>query len=86
MTGRPAAVPPPEAYVDGRKLAELMGVSRTTVKRWTAEGMPSETWGMRIRRYLPSRAMAWAQARDPVTLNGSRDREGNAPGKRQQEE
>ena len=33
-----------------------MGVSVRTVKRMTAAGMPSETWGMgHTRRYLPSR-------------------------------
>ena len=43
-----------ERYVDQRELAQLMGVSLSTVKRWTREGLPSETWGMRVRRYLPS--------------------------------
>ena len=53
----------PERYVDARELAELMGVSYRTIKRWTALGMPSETWGGRLRRYLPSKAMAWARDR-----------------------
>lgn len=53
-----------ERYVDVRELAELMGVSVRTVKRWVAEGIPSETWGLgRTRRFLPSRAMEWAQTR-----------------------
>jgi predicted DNA-binding transcriptional regulator AlpA len=57
----------PERYVDARELAHLMGVSRSTVKRWTAEGMPSETWGMaRTRRYLLSRCVAWAHERPIV--------------------
>ena len=35
-----------------------MGVSVRTVKRMTAAGMPSETWGMsHTRRYLPCQAM-----------------------------
>jgi hypothetical protein len=64
VSDRPGAVPPLERYVDTRELAELMGVSTSTVKRMTAAGMPSETWGMRrTRRYLPSNAMAWASAR-----------------------
>ena len=51
-----------------RELAALMGVSVSTVKRMTAAGMPSETWGMkRTRRYLPSEALAWA--RDRATIN-----------------
>jgi hypothetical protein len=59
-----------ERYVTAVELAALMGVSLSTVKRWTREGMPSESWGMRVRRYLPSAAPAWAQARAdtvPVT-------------------
>jgi excisionase family DNA binding protein len=49
-----------EPYVTARELAELMGVSASTVKRMVADGMPSETWGMvRTRRFLPSQAMAW---------------------------
>ena len=59
------APPVMERYVTGRELAELMGVSVRTVKRLTAAGMPSETWGMRARRYRPSEAIAWARARAP---------------------
>ncbi len=57
-----------ERYDDQRELAELMGVSIGTVKRWTREGLPSETWGMRVRRYLPSQALAWARQRGRSTL------------------
>jgi phage terminase Nu1 subunit (DNA packaging protein) len=57
-------VPTLERYVDARELAELMGVSTTTVKRMVAAGMPSETWGMsRTRRFLPSQAMTWVRNR-----------------------
>jgi phage terminase Nu1 subunit (DNA packaging protein) len=53
-----------ERYVARRELAELMGVSESTIKRWRREGMPSETWGMsRTRRYLPSACIAWARSR-----------------------
>jgi phage terminase Nu1 subunit (DNA packaging protein) len=56
-----------ERYVDARELALLMGVSRSTVKRWTTEGMPSETWGMaRTRRYLLSLCVTWARERPIV--------------------
>jgi phage terminase Nu1 subunit (DNA packaging protein) len=80
------AVALPERYVDARELAQLMGVSASTIKRWRAEGMPSETWGMsRTRRYLPSQAMEWARARTTITPE-SRDRDGNAPGQRQPKE
>jgi hypothetical protein len=79
----------PEPYVDARKLAALMGVSRSTIKRWVAAGMPSETWGLqRTRRFLPSQAIAWARARSvsPNTISPSPRGGGNAPGQRQPEE
>jgi phage terminase Nu1 subunit (DNA packaging protein) len=50
----------PERYVSARELAEIMGVSVATIKRMAREGMPSETWGRRTRRFRPSVAMAWA--------------------------
>jgi hypothetical protein len=82
---RPAAVVPLERYVDARELAELMGVSTSTIKRMVAAGMPSETWGMsRTRRFLPSQAVAWARERDRIRLG--RDRVCNAPGEDQPKE
>jgi phage terminase Nu1 subunit (DNA packaging protein) len=53
-----------ERWITNRELAELMGVSLSTIKRWTAGGMPSETWGMaRTRRYLASACVNWARSR-----------------------
>jgi predicted DNA-binding transcriptional regulator AlpA len=74
-----------ERYVDARELAELMGVSASTVKRMVAAGMPSATWGMRrTRRFLPSQAMAWASARAKMRhLPGD---DCNAPGQPQPKE
>jgi phage terminase Nu1 subunit (DNA packaging protein) len=72
-----------ERYVTARELAELMGVSLRTVKRLTAAGMPSETWGMRARRYLPSQAMAWASAQARISLVNQSGRRANAPGRNQ---
>jgi phage terminase Nu1 subunit (DNA packaging protein) len=60
----PREVAPVEPYVDAGRLAEAMGVSTRTIKRWTAEGMPSETWGQRTRRYRLSECIAWARARE----------------------
>ena len=81
VTDRPTAATPPERYVDAHELAELMGVSTTTVKRLVAAGMPSETWGMsRTRRFLPSQAIEWARMRR------SRDGACNAPGQREPKE
>lgn len=58
-----SAPAPTERYVGQRELAAVLGLSVRTIKRWTAEGMPSECWGLRVRRYLPSEALAWAHAR-----------------------
>ena len=56
--------PPPEPYVTGPELAEIMHVSIRTIYRLREEGMPSVSWGLRTRRYLPSVAIAWANARE----------------------
>ena len=54
-----------ERYVTAAELAQLMHVSLSTIWRWTAAGMPSETWGLgHTRRYLASEAITWARARD----------------------
>ena len=61
VIGLPA--PEPERYVSRAQLAELMGVSVATVDRLVSDGMPSETWGKRTRRFRPSVALAWARSR-----------------------
>jgi phage terminase Nu1 subunit (DNA packaging protein) len=53
----------PEPYLDRKQLAELMGVSVATIDRMVRAGMPSETWGIRSRRFLASHALAWARTR-----------------------
>lgn len=57
-------VPQNERYVSRRALAEIMGVSVPTIDRMVKEGMPSATWGLRRRMFLPSRAQAWARERE----------------------
>jgi phage terminase Nu1 subunit (DNA packaging protein) len=65
MSARPSLAPPPEAYVDARRIAELFGVSLSTVKRWRQAGLPSVSWGMkRTRRYLPSECARWLRERE----------------------
>jgi phage terminase Nu1 subunit (DNA packaging protein) len=61
------SVAEPERYVDRRELARIMGVHVNTVDRLVKAGMPSETWGVRARRFRPSIAIAWARARDRST-------------------
>jgi hypothetical protein len=52
-----------ERYVTRAHLADMMGVSLPTIDRLVRAGMPSETWGLRARRFRPSEAMEWARAR-----------------------
>ncbi len=54
----------PEAYVTRAELADVMRVSVATIDRMVSEGMPSETWGRRSRRFLPSQAISWATTTD----------------------
>lgn len=56
-------VPEQEPYVTRQQLAAIMNVSVSSIDNMVREGMPSETWGMRSRRFRPSRAVAWARAR-----------------------
>jgi phage terminase Nu1 subunit (DNA packaging protein) len=58
-----AGGPAPERYVDRRELAMLMGVNVRTIDRMVRDGMPSESWGLRARRFRPSLALAWARTR-----------------------
>lgn len=51
----------PERYVTRGQLAAMMCVSVRTIDSMVHDGMPSETWGRRTRRFLPSIAIAWAQ-------------------------
>lgn len=50
-----------EPYITRDQLAQLMCVSVDTIDRMVKAGMPSETWGRRTRRFLASRAVAWAR-------------------------
>lgn len=70
MTSDHRVDPTGERYVGRRELAVLMGVNVRTVDRMVSAGMPSESWGLRARRFRPSEALAWARAR------GTRPEEG----------
>jgi phage terminase Nu1 subunit (DNA packaging protein) len=63
MTSEELRFRAPERYVTRQQLAEVMGVSVKTIDRMVRAGMPSETWGLRSRRFLASRALAWARTR-----------------------
>lgn len=53
----------PERYVTRAELAELMGVSVRQVDAWRKDGMPCESWGLRVVRFRPSLAMQWVRER-----------------------
>lgn len=55
-----------ELYVGRERLAEIMDLSLKSIDRLVAHGMPSETWGLRTRKFLPSAAISWAQGRAEV--------------------
>jgi excisionase family DNA binding protein len=71
-----------ERYVDADELAEVLGVSRSTVKRWVRDGAPSETWGLRVRRFRVSDVVAWLRARGTLREDqpSRPERRGNAVG------
>lgn len=58
----------PEPFVDRKQLAERFNVGIATVDRWVARGCPSETWGMRARRFQPSKVLAWLRTRERERL------------------
>jgi excisionase family DNA binding protein len=44
-----------EAYVNRREMARILGVAVSTLDKLVAQGdVPSVTWGLRTRRFLPS--------------------------------
>jgi phage terminase Nu1 subunit (DNA packaging protein) len=53
--------PVPDELVTRDELAEIMRVSVPTIDRLRREGMPSVTWGRRLRRFRVRDAMAWAE-------------------------
>jgi phage terminase Nu1 subunit (DNA packaging protein) len=68
--GGTAARPELEPYVDRQHMARLMGVNVRTIDRMVRDGMPSESWGLRARRFLPSSALAWARSREHAGHEG----------------
>lgn len=55
----------PEPFVTTDELAQIMGISRSTIKRMVKEGMPVERWGVRVIRFRPSQCIEWARNRPP---------------------
>ena len=53
-----------DGLVTRAELAEIMRVSVPTIDRMRRDGMPSVTWGRRLRRFRPVEAMKWAEAQE----------------------
>lgn len=53
----------PERYISRAELADLMGVSVRVVDQWRKEGMPAESWGLRVVRFKASVAIQWVRSR-----------------------
>lgn len=53
----------PEPWLTRAELAQALHLHVTTIDRLVKEGMPSETWGLRSRRFLLSRVEAWLRER-----------------------
>ncbi len=54
----------PDEILTRVELADRKKVSLRTVDRWIAEGCPSETWGMRVRRFELSQVNQWLRRRE----------------------
>jgi hypothetical protein len=54
---------PPEPYLSRAEIARFMAVCDRTIDRWTKEGCPHETWGLRAKKFRASEVQAWARRR-----------------------
>jgi phage terminase Nu1 subunit (DNA packaging protein) len=64
MIGPEPLRPTPDELVTREELARIMRVSVPTIDRLRRKGMPSITWGLRLRRFDASAAMAWAREQE----------------------
>jgi excisionase family DNA binding protein len=64
VSGRVVDFPAPEQrFIDAHELAQVMGVSERTIARMVREGMPSERWGRKVRRFYAPACIEWARNR-----------------------
>lgn len=52
-----------DPFVTKQELCRELRLSPSTVDRLIREGLPSETWGLRVRRFQVSVAKAWLRNR-----------------------
>lgn len=51
-----------EVYLTRRQVAERLQVSLTTLDGYVKAGMPSYSWGLRVRRFKFSEVERWLKA------------------------
>jgi excisionase family DNA binding protein len=60
----PSGLPTSEPFLTRSELADRLGLSVDTVDRLVKQGMPSETWGIRARRFQYSAVTRWLRSRE----------------------
>lgn len=55
-----------EVYITRRQLAARLEISLTKLDQLVREGMPSYTWGMRVRRFRFSEVEQWLRRRERI--------------------
>ena len=50
-------------YLTRAQLGAELQVSGRTIQRWEREGMPTEVWGVRLRRYRVDLVRRWLEQR-----------------------
>lgn len=53
-----------EVYLTRRQVASRLGIGLTTLDGYVKAGMPSYSWGLRIRRFRFSEVERWLRSRD----------------------
>ena len=63
LPGRPAATVAPDRYLNSVELAAHLGCHPRTVSRMVREGLPSYTFGRRMRRFRLREVEDWLERR-----------------------
>jgi excisionase family DNA binding protein len=53
-----------EVYITRRQLAGRLGIGLTKLDELVREGMPSYSWGLRVRRFRFSECERWLRERE----------------------
>lgn len=64
MSDVPQLRPEPEPYLTRREIAERLHIGLTKLDELVKEGLPSHTWGLRIRRFRFGEVESWLRARE----------------------